>query len=44
MKVLNGITYKLKKFGPINPVEILTNFNLDQILCFVWQTLNLGFW
>jgi hypothetical protein len=44
MKVLNGITDKLKKFGPINPAERQTNSNLYQILSFVWQTLNLGFW
>lgn len=44
MKVLNGMTDKLKKFGPINPVETQTNSNLYQILSFIWQTLNLGFW
>ena len=44
MKVLNGMTDKLKKFGPIDPSETQTNSNLYQILSFICQTLNLGFW
>ena len=43
-KVLKGIIGKLKQFEPINPAEMQTNSNLYQILGFVWQTLNLGFW
>lgn len=44
MKVLNGMISKLKKFESINPAEKQTNENLYQILNFIWQTLNLGFW
>lgn len=48
MKVLDGICLKLKKFGPIeadpHPKKMLQNYNLYQILGFIWQTLNLGFW
>jgi hypothetical protein len=48
MKVLDGACRKLKSFGPIEPSAtkkiMIQNDNLYQILSFIWQTLNLGFW
>lgn len=44
MKVLKGMTTKLKNFGRIDPAEVQMNSNLFQILSLIWQTLNLGFW
>ena len=43
-RVLDCLQSKLKRFGPINPAEVLKNENLYQILNFIWQTFNLGFW
>ena len=48
MRVLDGTCKKLKNFGPIEPSPdrkvMIQNNNLLQILSFIWQTLNLGFW
>lgn len=43
-RVLDCLKRKLSDFGPINPSEMLKNSNLYQILNFIWQTFNLGFW
>lgn len=43
-RVLDCLQKKLSEFGPINPAEVLKNSNLYQILNFIWQTFNLGFW
>lgn len=43
-RVLDCLQKKLKQYGPIDPSQMLKNENLYQILNFIWQTFNLGFW